>query len=67
MAIDLERFNFVNRIINAVDQGVFKSHEIEHFRTWKYYVRAEAEIQSIKETGTMKEGGRTRQRQRSVE
>lgn len=61
MAIDLERFNFVNRIIKGVDEGLFKSHEVEHFRTWEYYARAEAEIQSIKEAG------RTRQRQRSVE
>jgi hypothetical protein len=48
MAIDLERFNFVNRIVEAVRQGVFKSHEIEYFRTWKYYARAETEIRSIK-------------------
>lgn len=61
MAIDLERFKLVNRIVEAVDEGVFKSYEIDHFRTWEYYVRAEAEIQSIKESG------RTRQRQRSVE
>ncbi len=61
MAIDLERFKLVNRIVEAVDEGVFKSYEIDHFRTWEYYARAEAEIQSIKESG------RTRQRQRSVE
>jgi len=47
-AIDLEQFNFVNRIVEAVHQRVFKSHEIKHFRTWKYYVRAETEIRSIK-------------------
>jgi hypothetical protein len=47
MAIDLEKFDLVNRIVEAVYQGVFKSHEIEHFRTWEYYAIAEAELQSI--------------------
>lgn len=61
MGIDLEKFDLINRIVEAVHQGVFKSYEIEHFRTWEYYALAEAELQSIKEAG------RTRQRQRSVE
>jgi len=47
MAVDLGKFNLVNRIIEAVDKGVFKSYEIEHFRTWEYYALAEAELQSI--------------------
>ena len=47
MAIDVEKFNFINRIVEAVDQGVFKSHEVDHFRTWEYYALSEAELQSI--------------------
>lgn len=50
MAVDLEKFDLVNRIVEAVDEGLFKSYEIEHFRTWEYYARAEAEIQSINKT-----------------
>lgn len=46
--IDVEKYELVQQIVFAVDNGVFEPHEINYFRTSNYYDQMADEIRSMK-------------------